>query len=299
MGLRYQWKRLRDGLESFPIHRHMEARDRWTPQELRSYQLARLKDLVRHAKENSPFYHEHLAGQDPDRILGVEQLPTIDKRTMMENFDRFVTDPDLKLAEIQAHLEGLRRDNYFRGEYRVLSSSGSSGFAGVFVFNRHEWSTIIASAMRAGRYAGITPRMPKRPKWAIVAAHSPRHATARLSQSADFGLYKLSRRTVLEPIDEIVAALNEFQPDCMTTYPSIGSLLAIEQLEGRLSISPRAITVTSEVCTEDMARKIQAAWGIRLCNWYAMCETINLAVSCPDGRGRDLHRDQVGLRTRP
>jgi phenylacetate-coenzyme A ligase PaaK-like adenylate-forming protein len=293
MGLPYQWKRLRDGLAAFPINRDMEARDRWTAQELRDYQLARLRDLVRHAKENSPFYHHHLGSVDPGRLLAVEQLPTVDKRTMMESFDRFVTDPDLKLAEIQAHLQGLRRDVYFRGEYRVLSSSGSSGLAGVFVFSRREWSTIIASALRAGRYAGITPQVPKRAKWATVAAHSPRHATARLSQSADFGLYRMSRRTVLEPIDEIVAALNDFQPDCMTTYPSIGSLLAIEQLEGRLSISPRAITVTSEVCTEDMARKMQSAWGIKLCNWYAMCEAINLGASCPEGQGIHLFEDMA------
>jgi phenylacetate-coenzyme A ligase PaaK-like adenylate-forming protein len=291
MGLRYQWKRLRDGLAAFPVNREMETRDTWTRQELKDYQLAKLKDLVRHAQTNSPFYREHLGRVNPDRIVGVEQLPTVDKRTMMENFDRFVTDPSLHLAEIEGHLEGLHRDEYFRGKYRVLSSSGSSGYAGVFVFDRREWSTIVASTMRAGRYSGITPRIPKRLKWATVAAHSQRHATARVSQSADFGLYKVMRRTVLDPTHEIVAALNQFQPDCLTTYPSAGALLAIEQLEGRLFISPRAITVTGEVCTQDMTRKIQAAWGIKLCNWYAMCEAINLGASCPEARGIHLFED--------
>jgi phenylacetate-coenzyme A ligase PaaK-like adenylate-forming protein len=157
----------------------MEVRDTWTQQDLGDYQLEKLKDLVRNAKTDSPFYREHLEGVGAEQLSTVEQLPTIDKRTMMENFDRFVTDPKLKLAEIQGHLESLDRDEYYRGEYRVLSSSGSSGYAGVFVFNRREWSTIIASAMRSGSYAGITPRLPNRRKWAIVAAHSPRHATAR------------------------------------------------------------------------------------------------------------------------
>jgi putative adenylate-forming enzyme len=271
----------------------MEARDTWTRQELEDYQLGELKALVRHAKTNSPFYHEHLDGVDPDQLSSVEQLPTIDKRTMMENFDRFVTDPNLKLVEIQSHLERLHRDEYFCGEYRVLSSSGSSGYAGVFVYDRREWSTIVASTMRSGRYSGITPRLPNRPKWAAVAAHSPRHATARVSQSADFGLYKLMRRTVLDPMQQIVAALNDFQPDCMTTYPSVGSLLAIEQLEGRLSINPRAIMVTSEICTEDMAQNIEAAWGVKPCNWYAMCEAMNIGTSCPDAEGIHLFEDMA------
>jgi hypothetical protein len=130
MRLGYQWKRLRDGLAGLSLSREMKQRDTWTRQELKEYQLERLSALVRHAKTNSPFYREHLDGVDLDRLSGIEQLPTTDKRTMMENFDRFVTDPRLKLAEIQDHLEGLTRDEYFRGEYRALSTGGSSGYAG-------------------------------------------------------------------------------------------------------------------------------------------------------------------------
>jgi phenylacetate-coenzyme A ligase PaaK-like adenylate-forming protein len=92
---------------------------------------------------------------------------------------------------------------------------------------------------------------------------------------------------------EIVAALNEFQPECMTIYPSLGSLLAIEQLEGRLSINPRVITVTSEICTQDMAQKIEAAWGVKPFNWYAMCEAINIGISCPDAEGIHLFEDMA------
>jgi phenylacetate-coenzyme A ligase PaaK-like adenylate-forming protein len=293
MRLGYQWKRLRDGLAGLSLNREMKQHDSWTRQELEEYQLGKLRALVGHAKTNSPFYREHLDGVDPDRFSRIEQLPTIDKRTMMENFDRFVTDPGLKLAEIRDHLEGLSRDEYFRREYRVLSTGGSSGYAGVFVFDRREWSTALASTIRSGWYAGITPRPTNRPKWASVAAHSPRHATARISQSGDFGLYKLIRLTVMDPMHEIVAALNEFQPECMTIYPSLGSLLAIEQLEGRLSINPRVITVTSEICTQDMAQKIEAAWGVKPFNWYAMCEAINIGISCPDAEGIHLFEDMA------
>jgi phenylacetate-CoA ligase len=293
MRLGYQRKRLRDGSAALPLSREMRQRDAWTRQELEEYQLGRLRALVRHAKTNSPFYREHLDGVDPDRLSGVEQLPTTDKRTMMEDFDRFVTDPGLKLAEIRDHLEGLGRDEYFRGEYRVLSTGGSSGYAGVFAFDRREWRTVLASTMRSGWYAGITPRLPNRIKWASVAAHSPRHATTRVSQSADFGLYKLMRLTVMDPMQQIVVALNEFQPECLTTYPSFGSLLAIEQLEGRLSIVPRVVTVTSEICTEDMAQTIEAAWGVKPFNWYAMCEAINIGISCPDAEGIHLFEDMA------
>ena len=293
MRLGYEGKRLRDGLAGLSVSKKMKERDTWTRQQLEDYQLEKLRALVRHAKTNSPFYGEYLDAVDPDRLSSVDQLPTVDKRTMMENFDRFVTDPTLKLDEIMGHLEGLDRDEYFHGTYRALSTAGSSGYAGIFVFNRPEWSTVLASTIRSGWYAGITPRLPNRPKWASVGANNPRHATARVALSGDFGLYRVMRRSVLDPMEQLVAALNEFQPECLMSYPSLGSLLAIEQLEGRLSIDPRAVTVTSEVCTDDMAHKMEAAWGVKPFNWYAMCEAINIGISCPDAEGIHLFEDMA------
>ncbi len=85
---------------------------------------------------------------DRSREVVLDDLPIINKAMMMEKFDRFVTDPRLKLADLQTHVRQITRDEYYLGEYRVFTTSGSSGQKGVFVSNRREWSTALAGYFR-------------------------------------------------------------------------------------------------------------------------------------------------------
>ena len=97
-------------------------RDRWTRAELLAHQRARLQDLLSHAVEHSPYYREAFGG-----VRELAELPTLPKATLMENFDRIVTDSEVTLAAIEAHVEGERAGERFLGRYRVLSTSGTTG----------------------------------------------------------------------------------------------------------------------------------------------------------------------------
>lgn len=290
MRLGYQWKRAGDGLAALFISKEMKARDSWTRRQLGQYQLQQLRSLVRHAKKSSPFYQEYLHNINPDELTSIAELPTLDKKTMMENFDSFLTDRSLKHDEIQSHLEGLTRDEYFRDQYRILSSSGSSGHTGKFVFNRSEWSVLLASVLRSAAYQDISPRLPNRVKSAWVLTHNIGHATARITASGDFGLYRLLRLDIMAPLESIVSDLNRFQPESLTTYASMGTLLANEQLNHRLNIRPKVVSVTSEVCTPKMAAKMEKAWGRRPFNSYNTSEGIS-GLTCPDFEGIHLFED--------
>ena len=57
------------------------------------------------------------------------------------------------------------------------------------------------------------------------------------------------------PLDEMVAALDAYQPEVIGGYPSVIALLAEEQLRGRLAIAPRVVLTSSEVLTDDAARE--------------------------------------------
>jgi hypothetical protein len=80
------------------------ARDRWSLEELLAFQRERVRALIRHAVTHSPYYRESLGADAADRSLA--ELPTLPKATMMAEFDRVVTDPRLRLAQLQAHLAG-------------------------------------------------------------------------------------------------------------------------------------------------------------------------------------------------
>ena len=70
------------------------------------------------------------------------------------------------------------------------------------------------------------------------------------------------RLAVTTPLPEMVAALNAFQPEALTAYPSVAAALAEEQLQGRLRIAPALVGTTSEVqrptCADAWARP--GAW---------------------------------------
>ncbi|HET7319221.1 MAG TPA: hypothetical protein VFK23_08805 [Nitrospirota bacterium] len=285
MSVSYTIKRLYDVAFAILYQKRLDRHDRWSREKLDKHQRSRLSSLVSYAVRHSPFYKKHYGHFVDGKEVVLRDLPVVNKAVMMENFDAFVTDPRLKLAELQSHIASLDRDDaYHLGEYRVLTTSGSSGRKGVFVFNRKEWSTAIAGYWRCGAFMGIKPRLP-RWKMAIVAAGSPMHVSYRSSVSSDVGIMKVKRLEATACLQDLVRDLNEFQPECLAGYPSVISLLADDQIEGRLQIRPRVISTTGELRTEDMEQKMRKAWGTVPYNLYGMTES---GVFC--GSDCSLHR---------
>src|SRR5438105_724293 len=66
-------------------------RFRCSPEELRAHQQARLRELVGHAIEHSPFYRRHYGSIEAAKVQ-LEGLPPVNKRLIQANFDDVVTD---------------------------------------------------------------------------------------------------------------------------------------------------------------------------------------------------------------
>ena len=290
MRIGYNIKRLQDIERARLISRNFEAHEKWSRQELEQYQQQQFQVLIKHAMGASPFYRQLYSDVRVDQPVRVERLPIITKKMMMENFDRFVTDPRLKLYNLQAHLEQLKQDEYYLGEYRVVTTAGTSGLKGVFAYNRQEWSTVLASVLRGISFVGITPRFPDRVRIAAIEASSPRHMTYRAAVSLDVGLFNILRLEATSRIEDLVSELDAFQPEVMQGYPSIIALLAVGQIEGRLNIHPHIISTGSEVRTEGMEEKIRQAWGVNPFNAYGTSEGL-FGSSCSDHCGIVLFED--------
>ena len=89
----------------------------------------------------------------------------------------------------------------------------------------------------------------------------------------------MRRFDATSPIEEIVAGLNEWRPENLICYASMGRVLAEEQLAGRLRISPRAVMCSSEVLTDEARRRIRLAFGAEPFNVYAATEPAGIAAS--------------------
>ena len=114
------------------------GQERMSPAELARLRQARLERLLAHAREHSAFYRERI----PAGPVSLERVPPLEKAEMMARYDEIVTDPRLRRDELLRWIETRRRDGYYAGRYRVMTTSGSSGRKGLFVYDRAGWSAI-------------------------------------------------------------------------------------------------------------------------------------------------------------
>ncbi len=262
-------------------------------EELLALQRRRLVQTARHAAAASPIYRELYAGIELAEDLDVSALPVVTKAMLMERFDEWVTDPRLRRSEVDAHLERLRGDELYLGAYRCMPTGGTTGRKGIFVYDRDEWRQCLTAFLRWSELTGVRPRLGRRMRVATVGATSPMHMTARFAMSIDLGLYALRRLDARTPLRELVVALNEHRPEQLVAYSSMASLLALEQLEGRLRIAPLVVCTTSEVRTEEMNANIRAAWGVEPFDLYGTTESL-YAGDCEHHQGMHVFED-LGL----
>lgn len=272
-------------------YRVLVPRDRWSRDELAAHQRRRLARLIRHAARRSPFYRNLYRGLRTDEALPLKALPTVTKEAVMDNFDRLVTDPRIRLREVRDHLDRAEGDALYLDEYRVMSTSGTTGLKGIFLYSRREWSVVLADTLRWQRMIGVMPRFPSRVRIATIGAAKAAHVSYRLTASGDIGLYKFLTLDAAAPIADLVEALNGFKPEALLSYPSVAALLAAEQLDGRLRIRPRVVSTHSELLTAEMAAIIERAWGTAPFDHYGLTEHPNCGCACTYRRGIHLLED--------
>lgn len=263
------------------LRRTLRHRERWTSQRLLEHQQRELATLRAFAAEHSPFYRQLFRGL---KSAPLAELPVLTKATMMDHFDEISTDPTLHLADLRAYLERLDGNEPFAGQYWVSATSGSSGRKSVIPHDAHEWAMIIASYGRANEWSGIhaSPLHPVR--MAVVSSTTAWHQSSRVAATVKSPFIHSERMDAAAPLADIVARLNQLQPDILIGYASMIRILADDQLAGRLRIAPSAVNSASEVLTTETRAMANRAWGIQPFNVYAATETGGIAAECTQHR---------------
>jgi phenylacetate-CoA ligase len=272
------------------LRRALRHREHWSEQALRQHQRREAAALRAFASAKSPFYRQFHDGLD-GAPLG--ELPVLTKAMLMDNFDAISTDPAVRLAGLQAFLDGPDAGNRFHGTYWVSATSGSSGRKSIIPSNAAEWAMIIASYGRANEWAGITAGPAHPVRMAVVSSATAWHQSARVAATIRSPFIASRRLDAGWPIDDIVSKLNDQQPDVLIAYASMIRALAAEQLAGRLQIAPRAVNSSSEVLTAEARAMAGAAWHVPPFNVYAATETGGIAAECAHHHGLHLFEDLV------
>jgi len=271
-------------------------------QSLSALQAQRLAALLTHAVRESPLYRVWMQGRDPAR-LRLEDFPVVRKPLLMQQFDRWVTDPALTLAALRRFTADPRRiAQPFLGRYVVWESSGSSGEPGVFV--QDAAAMAVYDALEALRRAPLQPLRRWLDPWLagermVFVGATGGHFASTVSVERLRRLNPLLGRLLhcvsfLQPTRTLVAELQTLQPSIVATYPSAAVLLAEEQLARRLRIAPREVWTGGETLTPAMRRFVQQAFGCPVANSYGASEFLALASECGHG-GLHLNADWAVL----
>jgi phenylacetate-CoA ligase len=270
---------------------------RWPAERLRQERRERLRDLLAVAKASSPWHRDRLAGVDPDGFeeADLAGLPPMTKDDLMANWDAVVTDRRLSLDLVEGHLAGLASDAYLFDQFHAVASGGSSGRRGIYLFGWPAWATGYAGFMRptlldravTPELAGVTMRV------AMVGARNATHMTSAMPQTFANPAVDVALFPVTQPIGQIVAGLNAYQPLALMGYPSMLALLAAEARAGRLRILPRRITTTSEPLLPETRRALTEAFCAPVANMYGTSEAGPIGVGCFRGPGIHLCDDLV------
>ncbi len=277
-------------LRLLAIHRSRLAMDGWPLRRLSEYQRASLRRLRDHAYAKSPFYARFHNGL---KDAPLEDLPVLTKSELMDNWDDVVTDRSVTLSEVQEYISSGGWSGKFRGKYYVNMTSGTTGLRGIFVFDTTEWLDSVEATARMRHWAGLPLGLTRRTRQAAVTTLHPWHASAAQAASIQGRFAPMIRIDSTAPLDDTVAKLNEFQPEVLSTYPSLAQQLAELQVGGTLRISPRVVFTTSEVLSESAIEAVSKAWGVRPFDSYGATEGSVIASECSEHRGLHLQADRL------
>ncbi|MDC8771198.1 phenylacetate--CoA ligase family protein [Roseateles albus] len=257
-------------------------------------QSQRLQALLR-AAQATPFYRPLLQGRDLTQ-LKLQELPVISKAGLMQAFEQHVSDPLLKLTELQALCRdpGRVAERYL-GRYTVWESSGSSGQPGVYV--QDEAAMAVYENLEGTRrssprpWARLWDPLYLSERFAFVGAltgnsggHFASHVSVeRLRRAQPWMTRQWRSFSILQPTSALIAQLDAFAPSIIATYPTAALLLAEEFERGALHCSPQEIWTGGETLSAAMRKRIECAFGCALRNSYGASEFLPLAWECEQG----------------
>jgi phenylacetate-coenzyme A ligase PaaK-like adenylate-forming protein len=292
----YETQRQRHLAYAMALAPRLADRLSWTADRLADHRNWRLREVVSEAVEHSPWHRERLAGVDPARLdeTTLRDLPPMTKTDLMENFDRIVIDERLSLELVDDHLQTVTTGSYLLDGYTAITSGGSTGERGTFVYDWTGWATFWVSVFRTLlRAKWADENLASRPlvmAW-VAAAHFT-HATAALSRTFTSPDFTNVRFPVTLATEEIVAGLNEAQPDVVLAYPSALHVLSFEARAGRLRIAPRQILSCAEPLLPEIRAVAEEAWGVGVGNAWGASEGGGVAIPCEHSRSH-LSEDLV------
>ncbi len=252
-------------------------------------QQKKFKEIVNYAYNNSGYYKKLI----DERKISLDNpqpsdFPVINKNTILENFNDFVTDQEITLEKIQEYLSRPLQDkSLFLGKYTAVNTSGSSGTVGYYLYSQSELADGIS-------YSTIANGLKLQQRYAFIGATQGRFAGISMINSAKrlpIIYQDVLTLDINSPLQDIIDQLNKFKPTVLSGYASILPILAKAQQDGKLKISPQIIDTSAEPLTEVGSQLVASVFKVPIINVYACSEHLIIGIGKEEYEGMYLMED--------
>ena len=252
-----------------------------------AFQERRLRELVAHAYERVPYYHDlfkraRIKPGDIRTLADLSLIPTTSKATLQS----------LDMRDVTAKGTDPRR-------LIVRKTTGTTGLPLTIYRNRAESAAIVAMVWRIRREFGVTSSDKvislawKRPDSETGGPKKKRGAIRRA-----LGFPTWTKINCIRPMEEIASELRREQPDVILGYAGVLGRLAEFLGKDAEGIRPRLVVSVSEALSSIARTRIETALGATVRDVYAAWELGLMAYECRTGGTYHTCDDNVILKVR-
>ena len=243
--------------------------------ELEELQAKKLRAIVKHAYENTEFYHRKFRGA----AVRPEDIKTVDD---------LVKIPFTTKAELREHsLGSMLSKGMDLNRCLVTETSGSTGIPTKIVYDEAANDFSKAVNLRSHMENGLRIRS----RWAVFG--DPHHFQKQqwFQRLRIFSPLQLS---VFDTTDKQISILRKFKPDVLDGYTSSIRLLAkaVEE-QGIDDIKPKVVFGTSELLDNETRKYINSVFDVEMVDHFGCVELNRTAWECIEHVGYHIDIDAV------
>lgn len=240
-----------------------------TQDKLEQYRNKRIKKQLEFVTQYSEFYKEYKGKE-------LQEFPIIDKKIMMDNFNRINT-VGIDREEALEFAIGSERTREFSDKLNNITvglSSGTSYSRGIFLVENSE----------KDKWAGyvLAKYLPKGILAKCKIAFFMR-ANSNLYESVGSKNIQFEFFDIYANIDDNLKKLQKFQADIIVAQPSMLLIIAEAIKNKTLNVSPEKVISIAEVLEKEDEEYIKKVFGLKVIHQVYQCTEGCLATTCKCG----------------
>ncbi|MFC1645690.1 phenylacetate--CoA ligase family protein [Candidatus Omnitrophota bacterium] len=262
---------IRWGKEFFRQLEFLEKSQWWSRQELENYQSEKLRPLIKHAYNNTVYYHRlfkenRLSPDDIKTVKDLAKVPILTKDIVREHFQEMIATNIDKNTLVRFSTSGTT------GKPLIFFSEKRLEFFnfGPYMWRQYRWGGQEFNDLKA--LLGSHIFKPDRKGIKEIISYNPARNQLILSS------YDINRKN--SPL--FAKALNKYKPQVIEAFPaSLEALIGFFKEYGIKSpVQPKAIFTNSEVLYPWQRKLIGEYFGCEIFDVYCLEERVVIAAEC-------------------